>query len=147
MNIDLGKLTDGQLRELEKKIEFEKETRKNGFLYKHQLGIDAKKYNKERQLLNAHVKKKGSDFDVYKLHTSPMSKIESNVFGIVDYILGNFKIRKRDNGSDTLMLNGSLVQVDNNDEYIQLFNELYSVIDKWVDKKFDDYGLEEEIQG
>lgn len=146
MNIDLGKLTDGQLRELEKKIESEKEARKNGFLYKHQLGISAKKYNKERQLLNAYVKEKGSDFDVYKLYTSPMSKIESNVFGIVDYILGNFKIRKRDNGGDSLMLNGSLVQIDNNDEYVQFYNELYSVIDKWVDKKFNDYGLKEEIQ-
>lgn len=147
MNIDFGKLTDGQLRELEKKIESEKETRKNGILYKHQLSISDKRYNKERQLLNAYVKKKGSSFDVYGLYTSPMYKIESNVFGIVDFILGNFKIRKRDNGDSTLMLNGSLIQIDNNDEYEQFFNELYSVIDKWVDKKFDDYGLEEEIQG
>ena len=146
MDIDFGKLTDGQLRELEKKIESEKEARKNGFLYKYQLHI-ANRYNKERQLFNAYVKRQGFEFDTRYIRTDPMYKIQSYVFGTVDYILGNFTARKRADNEGFLSLNGSLIKVDNNDEYIQLYNDLYSVIDKWVDKKFADYGLEEEIQG
>lgn len=144
MNIDFGKLTDGQLRELEKKLESEKERRKIGTLYKWHLSISDKKYHKERKLINAYIKKQGFDFDSQDLYNTPMSKIQSNVFGIVDYILGNFKVRKRANNEGVLTLNGSLIQVDNNDEYEQFHNELYSVIDKWTDKKFKEEGLVEE---
>lgn len=148
MNIDFGKLTDGQLRELEKNIELEKEKRKNGFLYKYQLSISDKKYCKERKLINAYIKKQGFEFDTHYVRTNPMSTIQSYVFRTADYILGNFTARKRADNEGFLSLNGSLIKVDNNDEYEQFYNELYSVIDKWVDKKFNDYGLveEEEIQ-
>lgn len=132
--VDLTTLTDKQLIELEKRISKEKETRKDSLMYKSNIRIAEERYNAETKLINNHIRELGSDYDVDKTIRNPVYKIHSDVLNICDYIFGNFKVvtnTKLDYSS--IKCEGSRLLIDNKEDYKKFHDEIYSVIDKWVE--------------
>lgn len=129
---NLTKLSDKDLIELEKKIAKEKEARKTSLMYKSNLGIGHERFEKTSALLNSYIRSKGSDYDIHKSLHSPVFKIQSDVFNICDYIHGNFTVKERYDGK--IRCDGARLLMDDKEAYKAMYDELYSVIDKWVDK-------------
>lgn len=132
--VDLTTLTDKQLIELEKRISKEKEARKDSLMYKSNISITENRYNAETKLINNHIRELGSDYDVDKTIRNPVYKIHSDVLNICDYIFGNFKVvtnTKLD--YSTIKCEGSRLLIDNKEDYKKFHDEIYSVIDKWVE--------------
>ena len=129
---NLTKLSDKDLIELEKKIAEEKEARKTSLMYKRNLGIGHERYEKTSALLNRYIRIKGSDYDIHKSIHSPVVKIQSDVINICDYIHGNFTVKESYGGG--IRCDGSRLLMDDKEAYKAMYDELYSVIDKWVDK-------------
>ena len=139
---NLGKLTDKQLIELENKIAGEKERRKDSLMYKGNLDLDSieNRFKNESKLFSQHTKTNdGIDFDFTSLIHSPVWKIQSNIFGICDYILGNYKTKIDSCGNIHVRCDSSRILLDNKEEYKEMYDELYSIVDKWTDKLLDRY--------
>jgi len=132
---NLTKLSDKDLIELEKKIAEEKEARKTSLMYKRNLGIGHERYEKTSALLNNYIRSKGSDYDIHKSIHSPVFKIQSDVFNICDYVHGNFTVQERKGITNSVIkCDGARLLMDDKEAYKAMYDELYSVIDKWVDK-------------
>lgn len=132
---NLTKLSDKDLIELEKKIAEEKENRKTSLMYKRNLGIGHERYEKTTALLNSYIRSKGSDYDINKSIHSPVFKIQSDVINICDYVHGNFTVKERKGITDRVIkCDGARLLMDDKEAYKAMYDELYSVIDKWVDK-------------
>lgn len=129
---NLTKLSDKDLIELEKKIAEEKEARKTSLMYKRNLDIGHERFEKTSALLNRYIRSKGSDYDIHKSIHSPVFKIQSDVFNICDYVHGNFTVKESYGGR--IRCDGSRLLMDDKEAYKAMYDELYSVIDKWVDK-------------
>ena len=129
---NLTKLSDKDLIELEKKIAEEKEARKTSLMYKRNLDIGHERFEKTSALLNSYIRSKGSDYDIHKSIHSPVFKIQSDVFNICDYVHGNFTVKESYGGG--IRCDGARLLMDDKEAYKAMYDELYSVIDKWVDK-------------
>lgn len=132
---NLTKLSDKELIELEKKIAEEKEARKTSLMYKRNLEIGHERFEKMSALLNRYIRIKGSDYDIHKSIHNPVFKIQSDVFNICDYVHGNFTVKERKGISEgVIRCDGARLLMDDKEAYKAMYDELYSVIDKWVDK-------------
>ena len=98
------------------------------------ISITEDRYNAETKLINRYIHELGSDYDVDKTIRNPVYKIHSDVLNICDYIFGNFKVvtnTKLD--YSTIKCEGSRLLIDNKEDYKKFHDEIYSVIDKWVE--------------
>ena len=132
---NLTKLSDKDLIELEKKIAEEKENRKTSLMYKRNLGIGHERFDKTSELLNRYIREKGGHTDIRDVLHNPVYKIQGDVFNICDYIHGNFTVKERKGMTDgVIRCDGARLLMDDKEAYKAMYDELYSVIDKWVDK-------------
>lgn len=132
---NLTKLSDKELIELEKKIAEEKEARKTSLMYKRNLEIGHERFEKMSALLNRYIREKGGHTDIKNALHHPVHKIQGDVFNICDYVHGNFTVKERKGISEeVLRCDGARLLMDDKEAYKAMYDELYSVIDKWVDK-------------
>lgn len=132
---NLTELSDKDLIELEKKIAEEKEARKTSLMYKRNLGIGNERFEKMSVLLNSYIREKGGHADIRDAVHNPVYKIQGDVFNICDYVHGNFTVKERKRMSEgVIRCDGARLLMDDKEAYKAMYDELYSVIDKWVDK-------------
>ena len=136
-NYNLSNLSDKDLVALEKRIKEEKENRKDSLMYKCNLPFPDERYKDSLALIEKYIKRTHPDFDMknHFNHNNPVWRIQSSVYNICDYIIGNFKLRIDKLGTASIRCDGARLLIDNKEEYLELYNELYSVIDKWTEKK------------
>lgn len=136
--MDLAKLSDKELIELQKRIEAEKENRKDSLLYKSNVAFDEKRFDALCTYLTGMLREKGNSENVYEMLHNPVWKISDAMFEICDYIYGNFEFKDR-HVSGTVdppkyvkcfFRNTSRLLIDRKEDYKAMYDELYSVIEK-----------------
>lgn len=136
--MDLTKLTDKQLIELQKQILEEKENRKDSLLYKSNISFTEEQYKELSQYMNSIFKSKGFlNVKTENLLHSPMIKIQDAMYVICDFIYGNFEypIVKSSGGRRKLLRNTSRLLIDDKEDYRDMYMDLYSVIKKHMKKR------------
>lgn len=136
--MDLTKLTDKQLIELQKQILEEKENRKDSLLYKSNISFTEEQYKELSQYMNSIFKSKGFlDIKTENLLYSPMAKIQDAMYVICDLIYGNFEYPINKNGGvrRNIIRNKSRLLIDDKEDYRDMYMDLYSVIKKHMKKR------------
>lgn len=136
--MDLTKLTDKQLIELQKQILEEKENRKDSLLYKSNISFTEEQYKEMSQYMNSIFKSKGFlNVKTEIMLNSPMIKIQDAMYVICDFIYGNFKypIDKNSGGRRKIVRNASRLLIDDKEDYRDMYMDLYSVIEKHMKKR------------
>lgn len=122
-NIDLSKLSDKELLDLQKMIKEEREGRDGERLFKthvHHVICDAlwdKFQNRDKVRPN------------YTGNVSPYDRVRNSIFTICDFTLGNFISRVTSN-KYYWSANGNYVKVDS-DTYKRMANDLIEVVNKY----------------
>lgn len=142
--MDLTKLSDKELIELKKRIMAEQEDRKDNLSYKSNVRFKGEQIKELNDYLNAILKEKGcTDIDVSTMLHSPVWKISDSMFVICDYIYGNFEWTERKKPNETsvdlrtrlISRNTSRLIIDDKEDYKAMYDDLYSVIEKHMNKR------------
>ena len=136
MVFDISGLSDKELSDLKKSVEAEYESRRDGRLYKGNLGYGYERLNKfldiwgKEYALKGHVKPKDC-IEQADPSPSPMRTIDKDLKEICDLVLGNYTIKER-RGFPTIIRNGSLVEI-RPELYSKMFREMMGILDKYME--------------
>lgn len=136
--MDLSKLTDKQLIELQKQILEEKENRNDSLLYKSNISFTEEQYKDLARYMNLIFEEKGfKNVKTENLLNSPMTKIQDAMYVICDYVYGNFEYTLPKGGGNKrrLIRNTSRLLIDDKEDYRDMYMDLYSVIEKHMNKR------------
>lgn len=140
--LDLSVYTDKELKDLVKKIEEEKARR--GQCTKSKIARESNFWTEERyvhwcECINKKLRAiDPSSMDVLKVNfNGPVSRIHEAVYTICDFTLGNFKIKTKD-GQPSAYQNGSYMSSEMHDDYLDMYCDLFTVIDKYMEKGMPD---------
>ena len=147
MEFNVSALSDRQLCQLMKQIEAEKKLRSDPFRYKASLyallnnsGDDydsayIKYDNAFTKTFASKCKEDGEDrFDPAE-KKDQFHDIEDSVFKLCDLACGNYAVKLNKEGKWTAFRSGSRIMVDDSNDYIDMYKELFAVIDKHLFKE------------
>ena len=138
MNIDLSTLNDLELNELLKSIKQEKELRCNPLRYKSGItNLVTKNESTFLKYIKELNKCMGDDIPEEKLshYYENYRELEKSCLKICDITLGNYKAHINSLGSIKRGCNGSMIERDDPTEYAEMYQELFTVIDKHLFKE------------
>ena len=138
--VDLSKFTDRDLIELEKKISKEKNLRKQKDSIVYKCNLNSGFVNDIMELTDMYIKEHGFDnLSVNFMSYYPSTKMEKSIFTLCDYTLGNYKVSESPSHKrvPVLSCNGSRLLIENKEDYKEMYDELCSVVKKWIEKEKD----------
>lgn len=140
--LDLSVYTDKELKDLVKKIEEEKARRGQctkskvkkvaHYVTDHKLNHWYDCINKKLRAIDP------SAIDVTEIdYNGPISRIQDAVWTICDFTLGNFTIKAKDKKTSAYQ-NGAYMSTEIYNEYLDMYCDLFTVIDKYMEKGMSD---------
>ena len=130
---DLTAFTDKELIDLEKKIKEEKEKRQGGLLYKSNIHPSEAQYKDMTEYFTKVLKEHGVDVKQNKYNIyEPIHAISKCLLPICDYVFGNFEMATDKYGEQKIRRNGTRLLIDDKEDYNDMYQEMLTVIDKWI---------------
>lgn len=130
---DLTAFTDKELIDLEKKIKEEKEKRQGGLLYKSNIHPSEEQYKDMTEYFTKVLKGHGVDVKQNKyIIYEPIHAINKCLLPICDYVFNNFEMATDKYGEQKIRRNGTRLLIDDKEDYNDMYQEMLTVIDKWI---------------
>ena len=147
MGLNVSSLTDKELHQLMKQIEAEKQLRSDPLRYKGNIytllnnngdNYDSAYIKYDNAFVSTFSKKcKEDEEDRFNPadKKDQFHEIEDSVFKLCDLACGNYSVKLNKEGKWTAFRSGSRIMVDDNEDYIDMYKELFAVIDKHLFKE------------